>query len=119
MDRPLGLAELLHACEPLSEVAVLSETVVVGGQLEQLDLSDHLELLRAESRRKGRYCTTVGKRFRDATVNSRYQQSIQDNKHAITFLLFSKLIRPPCKRRQEDFQVTPAKRTQANNNRGI
>lgn len=46
-DRPLGLAELLHAGEPFSEVAVLSETVVVGGQLEQLDLSDHLELLQA------------------------------------------------------------------------
>lgn len=47
-DRPLGLAELLHACEPLPEVAVLSETVVVGGQLEQFDLSDHLELLQAD-----------------------------------------------------------------------
>lgn len=49
-DRPLGLAELLHACEPLPEVTVLSETVVVGGQLEQFDLSDHLELLHADSR---------------------------------------------------------------------
>lgn len=49
-DRPLSLAELLHACEPLPEVAVLSETVVVGGQLEQFDLSDHLELLQADSR---------------------------------------------------------------------
>lgn len=57
MDRPLGLAELFHACEPFSEVAVLSETVVVGGQLEQLDLSDHLKLLRAGARREGCYCT--------------------------------------------------------------
>lgn len=57
MHRPLGLAELFHACEPFSEVTVLSETVVVGGQLEQLDLSDHLELLPAGGRREGRYCT--------------------------------------------------------------
>lgn len=51
-DRPLGLAELLHACKPLPEVAVLSETVVVGGQLEQFDLSDHLKLLQADSQEK-------------------------------------------------------------------
>ncbi len=47
-DQPLCLAEFLHPCEPLSEVAVLSETVVVGGQLEQFDLSDHLKLLQAQ-----------------------------------------------------------------------
>lgn len=51
-DWPLCLAEFLHACEPLSEVAVLSEAVVVGGQLEQFDLSDHLELLQAENRER-------------------------------------------------------------------
>lgn len=42
-------------------MAVLSETVVVGGQLEQFDLSDHLKLLQADGRagkgkRKGFNC---------------------------------------------------------------
>lgn len=47
---PLCLAEFLHACEPLSEVTVWSEAVVIGGQLEQFDLSNHLKLLWAHSR---------------------------------------------------------------------
>lgn len=49
MDSPLGLAQLLHPWEPLPEVGVLGDAVVVGGQLEQFDLSDHLKLLERET----------------------------------------------------------------------
>lgn len=56
---PLGLAELLGGGEPLAEVRVLREAVVVGCQLQQFDLRDHLELLRRGKKKKKKENTFV------------------------------------------------------------
>lgn len=92
-------------------MAVLSETVVVGGQLEQLDLSDHLELLQVGGKEErtllhhSQLIEKMGKKlpFMKLLLEKRdASQSLQGNKYVITFLLFSKLIRPPCKGRKQD-----------------
>lgn len=80
---PFCLAEFLHGGEPLSEVAFLGEAVVVGGQLEQLDLSDYLKLLQEQKENQ----------MRSETVFNQPEAL----KKRCTFLLFSKLIRPPWK----------------------
>lgn len=45
---PLLLTEKNLALKPAEESRVWSQTVAVAGRLEQLDLSDHLELLQRQ-----------------------------------------------------------------------
>lgn len=45
---PLLLTELSLALKPAEESRLRSQTVAVTGRLQQLDLSDHLELLQGK-----------------------------------------------------------------------
>lgn len=42
---PLRFWKFLHSLEPIGKALVSGEVVVIAGQLEQLDLSDHFKLL--------------------------------------------------------------------------